>query len=147
MNILKTLKYLTENGIAICGFYGDSIPEEGYLVGIHSTIHHVPDMFDDILAEYIARNIEPLMRGDRFLAVLRFPDDYGIMIYEHIQGPLTAIEEGIMRGNERLWDCSKRRYIALPSPQTSGTEQQQREHARMKAIELSPEFNPEPLDA
>jgi hypothetical protein len=49
----------------------------------------------------------------------------------------NACYTGIINKQKCIYDCSNKRTISLPAPQTAGTEVQKKAYAKMKAEQLA----------
>ena len=136
VNLRKVLdEILLEGGVSYSVTTGEANPKTGFMVSILGfekqfdldQVNH-----NDIL-EYISDNAFQLWGSNRFLGGWKDGNKVVLDISVNIENVTQAYYTGIINHQKCIYDCSTKRYISLPSPQTSGTETQQKAYAKMKA--------------
>jgi len=117
VNLRKVLdEILLEGGVSYSLFTGQANPKTGYMVSILGLT-----------------NADALWGDTRFLGGWKDGNKVVLDVSVNIDSVTQAYYTGIINKQKCIYDCSNKRYISLPSPQTSGTETQQKAYAKMKA--------------
>jgi hypothetical protein len=136
VNLRKVLEeILLEGGVSYSITTGEANPKTGYMVSILGFEKQIDldKVTDADIAEYVSDNAHQLWGSNRFLGGWKDGDKVVLDISVNIDNVTQAYYTGIINHQKCIYDCSNKRYISLPSPQTSGTETQQKAYAKMKA--------------
>jgi hypothetical protein len=136
VNLRKILdEILLEGGVSYSITTGEANPKTGYMVSIlgFEKQFDLDKVIDTDVKEYISENANELWGSNRFLGGWKDNDKVVLDISVNINDVTQAYYTGIINKQKCIYDCSNKRTIPLPSPQTSGTETQQKAYAKMKA--------------
>lgn len=139
MNILKFIENVKKNGGCSYSIYNGTIPNSGYMVSIKGYEHRAE--LENIVGElrsYLLKNSDVFNSDDVYLGA--WIDSDGKVCFdasENIHNKLIAIEEGMRRNQDAIYDVNKGRDIKLPKAQTTGTSYQRQTYIRMKANEIA----------
>ena len=140
---LKTVleEIFLEGGISYNITTGEVNPKSGYMVSIlgFEKQFDADKISDKDIKEYISENAYELWGENRFVGAWLDKDTYKVVldISVNITDVTNACYTGIINKQKCIYDCSNKRNISLPAPQTAGTEVQQKEYAKMKAQQLA----------
>lgn len=140
VNLRKVLdEILLEGGISYNLNTGKANPNTGFMVSIlgFEKEFDLDKVTAEDIKDYTINNIDELWGKDRFLGGWKDNDKVVLDISVNIEDMTRACYTGIINKQKCIYDCSNKRYINLPSPQTAGTEAQQRSYAQMKAEQLA----------
>lgn len=136
VNLRKILdEILLEGGVSYSITTGEANPKTGYMVSIlgFEKQFDLDKVIDTDVKEYISENANELWGSNRFLGGWKDNDKVVLDISVNINNVTQAYYTGIINKQKCIYDCGAKRTIPLPSPQTSGTETQQKAYAKMKA--------------
>jgi hypothetical protein len=140
---LKTVldEIFLEGGVSYNVTTGEVNPKTGYMVGIlgFEKQFDVDTIKADDLREYVLGNAYDLWGENRFVGGWIDTDTQKVVldISVNITDVTNACYTGIINKQKCIYDCSNKRNISLPAPQTAGTEVQKKAYAKMKAIEVA----------
>ena len=140
---LKTVleEIFLEGGISYNITTGEVNPKSGYMVSIlgFEKQFYADKMSDNDIREFISTNAYNLWGENRFVGAWLDKDTYKVVldISVNITDVTNACYTGIINKQKCIYDCSNKRTISLPSPQTAGTEVQKKAYAKMKAEQLA----------
>ena len=140
VNLRKVLdEILLEGGISYNLNTGQANPKTGFMVSIlgYEKEFDLDKVTAEDIKDYTISNIDALWGKDRFLGGWKDNDKVVLDISVNIEDMTRACYTGIINNQKCIYDCSNKRYISLPSPQTAGTETQKRSYAKMKAEQLA----------
>ena len=139
---LKTVldEIFLEGGVSYNVTTGEVNPKSGYMVSIlgFEKQYDLDTINANDLREYVLDNAYDLWGENRFVGGWIDKDTNKVVldISVNITDMTNACYTGIINKQKCIYDCSNKGYISLPSPQTSGTETQQKAYAKMKAQQL-----------
>lgn len=129
-----------EGGISYNITTGEVNPKTGFMVSIlgFEKQFDADKVSDKNIKDYVSENADQLWGGNRYLGAWLDKDTYKVVldISVNITDATNACYTGIINKQKSIYDCSNKRYISLPTPQTSGTETQKKEYTIMKAKQL-----------
>jgi hypothetical protein len=130
-----------EGGVSYNVTTGEVNPKSGYMVSIlgFEKQFNVDTIKADDLRDYVSTNAHNLWGENRFIGGWIDKDTNKVVldISVNIIDVTQACYTGIINKQKCIYDCSSKRTISLPMPQTSGTETQKKEYAKMKARQLA----------
>ena len=140
VNLRKVLdEILLEGGISYNIFTGEANPKTGYMVSILGFEKQID--LDKVTAndirDYVSDNAPELWGSSRYLGGWKDDDKVFLDVSVNISDVTNACYTGIINKQKCIYDCSTKRNISLPAPQTSGTETQKKAYAKMKAEQLA----------
>jgi hypothetical protein len=136
VNLRKVLdEILLEGGVSYSLFTGQANPKTGYMVSILGFEKQIDldKIVEQDIKDYVLTNADALWGDTRFLGGWKDGNKVVLDVSVNIDSVTQAYYTGIINKQKCIYDCSNKRYISLPSPQTSGTETQQKAYAKMKA--------------
>ena len=139
---LKTVldEIFLEGGVSYNVTTGEVNPKTGYMVGIlgFEKQYDLDTIKANDLREYVLGNAYDLWGENRFVGGWIDTDTQKVVldISVNITDVTNACYTGIINKQKCIYDCSNKRNISLPAPQTAGTEVQKKAYAKMKAAEL-----------
>ena len=139
---LKTVldEIFLEGGISYNVTTGEVNPKTGYMVGIlgFEKQYDLDTIKANDLREYVLDNAYDLWGENRFVGGWIDTDTQKVVldISVNITDVTNACYTGIINKQKCIYDCSNKRNISLPAPQTAGTEVQKKAYAKMKAAEV-----------
>jgi hypothetical protein len=139
---LKTVldEIFLEGGVSYNVTTGEVNPKTGYMVGIlgFEKQYDLDTIKANDLREYVLDNAYDLWGENRFVGGWIDTDIQKVVldISVNITDVTNACYTGIINKQKCIYDCSNKRNISLPAPQTAGTEVQKKAYAKMKAAEL-----------
>jgi hypothetical protein len=139
---LKTVldEIFLEGGVSYNVTTGEVNPKTGYMVGIlgFEKQYDLDTIKANDLREYVLDNAYDLWGENRFVGGWIDTDTQKVVldISVNITDVTNACYTGIINKQKCIYDCSNKRNISLPAPQTAGTEVQKKAYAKMKAAEL-----------
>ena len=139
---LKTVldEIFLEGGVSYNVTTGEVNPKTGYMVGIlgFEKQYDLDTIKANDLREYVLGNAYDLWGENRFVGGWIDTDIQKVVldISVNITDVTNACYTGIINKQKCIYDCSNKRNISLPAPQTAGTEVQKKAYAKMKAAEL-----------
>jgi hypothetical protein len=140
---LKTVldEIFLEGGVSYNVTTGEVNPKTGYMVGIlgFEKQYDLDTIKANDLREYVLENAYDLWGENRFVGGWIDTDTQKVVldISVNITDVTNACYTGIINKQKCIYDCSNKRNISLPAPQTAGTEVQKKAYAKMKAAELA----------
>jgi hypothetical protein len=140
---LKTVldEIFLEGGVSYNVTTGEVNPKTGYMVGIlgFEKQYDLDTIKANDLREYVLDNAYDLWGENRFVGGWIDTDIQKVVldISVNITDVTNACYTGIINKQKCIYDCSNKRNISLPAPQTAGTEVQKKAYAKMKAAESS----------
>lgn len=140
VNLKKVLdEILLEGGISYNVTTGEANPKTGYMVSIlgFEKQFRTNNITDKDIKEYVLDNAHELWGENRYLGGWLDNGTVYLDISVNILDVTNACYTGIINKQKTIYDCSNKRSIPLPSPQTAGTETQKKEYAKMKARQLA----------
>jgi hypothetical protein len=130
-----------EGGVSYNITTGEVNPKSGYMVSIlgFEKQYDVDTINANDLREYVLKNAYGLWGSDRFVGGWLDKDTNKVVldVSVNITDVTNACYTGIINQQKCIYDCSNKRNISLPSPQTAGTEVQKKAYAKMKAEQLA----------
>jgi hypothetical protein len=139
---LKTVldEIFLEGGVSYNVTTGEVNPKTGYMVSIlgFEKQFDVDTIKADDLRNFVSNNAYDLWGENRFVGGWIDTDTQKVVldISVNITDVTNACYTGIINKQKCIYDCSNKRNISLPAPQTAGTEVQKKAYAKMKAAEL-----------
>ena len=139
---LKTVldEIFLEGGVSYNVTTGEVNPKTGYMVGIlgFEKQYDLDTIKANDLREYVLDNAYDLWGENRFIGGWIDTDTQKVVldISVNITDVTNACSTGIINKQKCIYDCSNKRNISLPAPQTAGTEVQKKAYAKMKAAEV-----------
>lgn len=139
---LKTVldEIFLEGGVSYNVTTGEVNPKTGYMVGIlgFEKQYDLDTIKANDLREYVLGNAYDLWGENRFVGGWIDTDTQKVVldISVNITDVTNACYTGIINKQKCIYDCSNKRNISLPAPQTAGTEVQKKAYAKMKAAEV-----------
>lgn len=139
---LKTVldEIFLEGGVSYNVTTGEVNPKTGYMVGIlgFEKQYDLDTIKANDLREYVLDNAYDLWGENRFIGGWIDTDTQKVVldISVNITDVTNACYTGIINKQKCIYDCSNKRNISLPAPQTAGTEVQKKAYAKMKAAEV-----------
>jgi hypothetical protein len=139
---LKTVldEIFLEGGVSYNVTTGEVNPKTGYMVGIlgFEKQYDLDTIKANDLREYVLDNAYDLWGENRFVGGWIDTDIQKVVldISVNITDVTNACYTGIINKQKCIYDCSNKRNISLPAPQTAGTEVQKKAYAKMKAAEV-----------
>jgi hypothetical protein len=139
---LKTVldEIFLEGGVSYNVTTGEVNPKTGYMVGIlgFEKQYDLDTIKANDLREYVLDNAYDLWGENRFVGGWIDTDTQKVVldISVNITDVTNACYTGIINKQKCIYDCSNKRNISLPAPQTAGTEVQKKAYAKMKAAEV-----------
>ena len=139
---LKTVldEIFLEGGVSYNVTTGEVNPKTGYMVGIlgFEKQYDLDTIKANDLREYVLDNAYDLWGENRFVGGWIDTDTQKVVldISVNITDVTNACYTGIINKQKCIYDCSNKRNISLPAPQTAGTEVQKKAYAKMKAAEI-----------
>jgi len=139
---LKTVldEIFLEGGVSYNVTTGEVNPKTGYMVGIlgFEKQYGLDTIKANDLREYVLDNAYDLWGENRFVGGWIDTDTQKVVldISVNITDVTNACYTGIINKQKCIYDCSNKRNISLPAPQTAGTEVQKKAYAKMKAAEV-----------
>lgn len=126
---------LLEGGISYNITTGEANPKTGYMVSILGFEKQIDldKITEQDIKDYALTNANELWGSSRFLGGWKDDNKVVLDISVNIDNVTQAYYTGIINNQKCIYDCSNKRTISLPSPQTSGTEAQKKAYAKMKA--------------
>lgn len=114
-------------------------PQTGYMVGIlgFEEKFDVTKITDQDIKDYIFKNAGEFWGTTRYIGGFLKNNFVYLDISVNIDDLTRACYTGIINKQNYIYDCSNKRTISLPTPQTSGTDKQQKEYNLMKAKQLA----------
>lgn len=142
MNLRKLRdEIFLEGGISYNINTGQVNPESGYMVSIrgYEESFNVDKFSDKDIQLYTLKHADMLSDTSKYIGGWLDRDNYNVVldVSINIEDVKQACYIGIINRQTCIYDCRNKRYIHLPSPQTSGTETQQKAYAKMKAEQLA----------
>lgn len=142
MNLRKILdEILLEGGISYNINTGQMNPSTGYMVSIlgYEEKFDVNEITDADIQSYTLKHIDDLLSEFKYIGGWLDKDNNNVVldISINIDDLEYAYYLGMINKQKCIYDCKNKRYIDLPSPQTSGTETQKKDYAKMKARQYS----------
>jgi len=140
---LKTVleEIFLEGGISYNITTGEVNPKSGYMVSIlgFEKQFDADKITDNDIKEFISANAYDLWGENRFVGGWIDKDNNKVVldISVNITDMTNACYTGIINKQKCIYDCSNKRNISLPAPQTAGTEVQKKAYAKMKAEQLA----------
>lgn len=140
---LKTVldEIFLEGGVSYNITTGEVNPKTGYMVSIlgFEKQYDVDTINANDLREYVLKNAYGLWGSDRFVGGWLDKDTNKVVldVSVNITDVTNACYTGIINKQKCIYDCSNKRNISLPAPQTAGTEVQKKAYAKMKAEQLA----------
>ena len=140
---LKTVldEIFLEGGVSYNVTTGEVNHKTGYMVGIlgFEKQYDLDTIKANDLREYVLDNAYDLWGENRFVGGWIDTDTQKVVldISVNITDVTNACYTGIINKQKCIYDCSNKRNISLPAPQTAGTEVQKKAYAKMKAAELA----------
>lgn len=139
INLTKVLQEIfLEGGITYNVTTGQANPKTGFMVsilGFEEKIN-VDKVSDQSIKDYVLSNATELWGDNRYFGGWLQDDNIFFDVSVNIQDMTQACYTGIINKQKCIYDCANKVYIYLPSPQTCGTEAQQKAYAKMKAEQL-----------
>jgi hypothetical protein len=139
---LKTVldEIFLEGGVSYNVTTGEVNPKTGYMVGIlgFEKQYDLDTIKANDLREYVLENAYDLWGENRFVGGWIDTDTQKVVldISVNITDVTNACYTGIINKQKCIYDCSNKRNISLPAPQTAGTEVQKKAYAKIKAAEV-----------
>ena len=136
VNLRKVLdEILLEGGVSYSLTTGEANPKSGYMVSILGFEKQIDldKITEQDIKDYVLTNATELWGSNRFFGGWKDDNKVVLDVSVNIDSVTQAYYTGIINKQKCIYDCSNKRYISLPSPQTSGTETQQKAYAKMKA--------------
>jgi hypothetical protein len=139
---LKTVldEIFLEGGVSYNVTTGEVNPKTGYMVSIlgFEKQFDVDTIKADDLRDFVSNNAYDLWGENRFVGGWIDTDIQKVVldISVNITDVTNACYTGIINKQKCIYDCSNKRNISLPAPQTAGTEVQKKAYAKMKAAEV-----------
>jgi hypothetical protein len=139
---LKTVldEIFLEGGVSYNVTTGEVNPKTGYMVGIlgFEKQYDLDTIKANDLRDFVSNNAYDLWGENRFVGGWIDTDTQKVVldISVNITDVTNACYTGIINKQKCIYDCSNKRNISLPAPQTAGTEVQKKAYAKMKAAEL-----------
>jgi hypothetical protein len=139
---LKTVldEIFLEGGVSYNVTTGEVNPKTGYMVGIlgFEKQYDVDTIKANDLRDFVSNNAYDLWGENRFVGGWIDTDTQKVVldISVNITDVTNACYTGIINKQKCIYDCSNKRNISLPAPQTAGTEVQKKAYAKMKAAEV-----------
>ena len=140
VNLRKVLEeILLEGGVSYSLTTGEANPKTGYMVSILGFEKQIDRsvIIEQDIRDYVLSNASELWGSNRFLGGWKDGDKIVLDVSVNILDVTNACYTGIINKQKCIYDCNNKHSISLPSPQTSGTETQQRAYAKMKAEQLA----------
>ena len=140
VNLRKVLEeILLEGGVSYSLTTGEANPKTGYMVSILGFEKQIDRsvIIEQDIRDYVLSNASELWGSNRFLGGWKDGDKIVLDVSVNILDVTNACYTGIINKQKYIYDCNNKHSISLPSPQTSGTETQQRAYAKMKAEQLA----------
>ena len=140
---LKTVldEIFLEGGVSYNINTGEVNPKSGYMVSIlgFEKQYDLDTIKANDLREYVLDNAYDLWGENRFVGGWIDKDTNKVVldVSVNITDVTNACYTGIINKQNYIYDCSNKRNISLPAPQTAGTEVQKKAYAKMKAQELA----------
>jgi hypothetical protein len=140
---LKTVldEIFLEGGVSYNVTTGEVNPKTGYMVGIlgFEKQYDLDTIKANDLRDFVSNNAYDLWGENRFVGGWIDTDTQKVVldISVNITDVTNACYTGIINKQKCIYDCSNKRNISLPAPQTAGTEVQKKAYAKMKAAELA----------
>jgi hypothetical protein len=140
---LKTVldEIFLEGGVSYNVTTGEVNPKSGYMVSIlgFEKQYDLDTIKANDLREYVLDNAYDLWGENRFIGGWIDKDTNKVVldVSVNITDVTNACYTGIINKQKCIYDCSNKRTISLPSPQTAGTEVQKKAYAKMKAQQLA----------
>lgn len=130
-----------EGGVSYNVTTGEVNPKTGYMVSIlgFEKQYDLDTITANDLRDFVSKNAYDLWGENRFVGGWIDKDDNKVVldISVNIIDVTQACYAGIINKQKCIYDCSTKRTISLPMPQTSGTETQKKAYAKMKAQQLA----------
>ena len=139
---LKTVldEIFLEGGVSYNVTTGEVNPKTGYMVGIlgFEKQYDLDTIKANDLRDFVSNNAYDLWGENRFVGGWIDTDTNKVVldISVNITDVTNACYTGIINKQKCIYDCSNKRNISLPTPQTAGTEVQKKAYAKMKAAEV-----------
>ena len=139
---LKTVldEIFLEGGVSYNVTTGEVNPKTGYMVGIlgFEKQYDLDTIKANDLRDFVSNNAYDLWGENRFVGGWIDTDTNKVVldISVNITDVTNACYTGIINKQKCIYDCSNKRNISLPAPQTAGTEVQKKAYAKMKAAEV-----------
>ena len=119
---------------------GEVNPKSGFMVSIlgFEKQFDVDKVNANNVRDYVLDNAYNLWGENRFVGGWLDKDNNKVVldVSVNITDVTNACYTGIINKQKSIYDCNNKRYISLPTPQTSGTETQKKEYAKTKAKQL-----------
>ena len=97
---------------------GEFNPSAGFMVSMQGHEQRHKEFDEDTLLRYIANKSELLADRDNFIGVWRTNDgEWCFDISQCVGNEVEAVELGLSRRQEAIWDCAKAEEIALGGAQ------------------------------
>lgn len=139
---LKTVldEIFLEGGVSYNITTGEVNPKSGYMVSILGfEKQYDPDTITaNDLRDYVSDNAYDLWGENRFVGgwINKKTNKVILDVSVNITDVTNACYTGIINDQNYIYDCTNKRDILIPAPQTSGTETQKKSYAKMKAAEV-----------
>lgn len=142
MNLRKLRdEIFLEGGVSYNITTGQVNPESGYMVSIrgYEESFNIDEFSDKDIQRYTLKYADMLSDASKYIGGWLDRDNYNVVldVSINIEDIKYACYVGIINKQNYIYDCSNKRDVPLPSPQTSGTETQQKAYAKMKAEQLA----------
>lgn len=139
-NLLKILNDLQMNAFSRPTIYnlqtGQINPDYGFAVGVEGTERSYPDLFDEILRDYLREFAIVLSVPKSWVYVEKLNDVYRIQVCEIHEDIQVALKLGILRNQKSIWWNAKNEDVNLPSAQLCGKDDQKEGYATLTAEKL-----------
>ena len=130
-----------EGGVSYNVTTGEVNPKTGYMVSIlgFEKQYDLDTITANDLRDFVSNNAYDLWGENRFVGGWIDTDTNKVVldISVNITDVTNACYTGIINKQKCIYDCSNKRNISLPAPQTAGTETQKKAYAKMKANEMA----------
>ena len=139
---LKTVldEIFLEGGVSYNVTTGEVNPKTGYMVGIlgFEKQYDLDTINANDLRDYVSDNAYDLWGENRFVGgwINKKTNKVILDVSVNITDVTNACYTGIINDQNYIYDCTNKRDILIPAPQTSGTETQKKSYAKMKAAEV-----------
>lgn len=139
MNLRKLFDELSLTGGFTYNLATGGVPTNGYMVSLlgYEEVYNTNVFKESDLQSFVLKNITKLSSEKEFLGGWVNNKKVFLDVSINIENLEKAIYVGIINKQQAIYDCENKKVITLPSPQTSGTETQNKSYNLMKAKQLA----------
>lgn len=139
MNLRKLFDELSLTGGFTYNLATGDVPTNGYMVSLlgYEELYDTSTFKESDLQSFVLKNITKLSSEKEFLGAWVNDKKVFLDVSINIENLERAIYVGIINKQQAIHNCNNGEIIALPSPQTFGTETQNKSYNQMKAKQLA----------